>query len=233
VITGRNDSGERRDNFHGQVAGYGGQRDASQGQFCHLCGAWRGSLGLEPTPALYVAHLVEVFREVKRVLREDGVLWVVIGDSYATGGGRVGRCPGGGEQGERWGKRWSGVDDLTQPNRLPIPGLKPKDLCGIPWRVAFALQDDGWFLRSDIIWAKGISFCDTYSGSCMPESVRDRPTKGHEYVFLLSKSARYYYDQEAVREANASEPHSRGSGACAEFATTEQRHAGSDATNRE
>jgi hypothetical protein len=85
--------------------------------------------------------------------------------------------------------------------RANIPSaLKPKDLIGIPWRVAFALQADGWYLRSDIIWAKGVSFCPTYSGSCMPESVRDRPTKGHEYVFLLSKNKRYFYDGDAVRE---------------------------------
>ena len=160
--------------------------------FCRRCGAWQGQLGLEPTPELYVEHMVEVFREVKRVLRDDGTLWMNMGDSYATGAGKVGECPGGGEQGERWkagrgthtaensGRpRLAAMGPMTQPNRLPLPGLKPKDLVGIPWRLAFALQADGWWLRSDIIWAKP---------NPMPESVTDRPTKAHEYLFLLAKS---------------------------------------------
>jgi DNA modification methylase len=157
----------------------------STGTFC-ACGAWRGSLGLEPTPELYVAHLVEVFRAVRRVLREDGTAWVNLGDSYATGAGKVGDCPGGGAQGERWN------GPTTPPNRMPLPGLKSKDLVGIPWRVAFALQADGWTLRSDIVWSKL---------NPMPESVTDRPTKSHEYLFLLSKRERYYYDAEAIKEA--------------------------------
>lgn len=111
-----------------------------------------------------------------------------LGDSYATGGAAVGRCPGGGDQGERFLR--AGMIN-TQPNRMPLPGLKPKDLIGIPWRVAFALQADGWYLRSDIIWSKP---------NPMPESVTDRPTKSHEYIFLLSKSERYYYDAEAIKE---------------------------------
>jgi DNA modification methylase len=120
-----------------------------------------GQIGLEPTPDDYVAALVEVFRQVRRVLRADGTLWLNLGDTYA--GGKIGRAD----------------------------GLKPKDLCGIPWRVAFALQADGWYLRSDIIWAKP---------NPMPESVTDRPTKAHEYVFLLSKQERYYYDADAIAE---------------------------------
>lgn len=170
-------------------------------------------LGLEPTPEAYVANMVEVFREVRRVLRPDGVCWLNLGDSYATGAGKVGDCPGGGEQGERWagssgsrGERSRGLRDgrhsgkhlhvhakgpMTQPNRMPIAGLKPKDLVGMPWRVAFALQADGWYLRSDVIWSKP---------NPMPESVTDRPTKAHEYIFLLTKSGRYFWDQEAVRE---------------------------------
>ncbi len=163
-------------------------------------------LGLETTPAEYVANMVSVFQEVRRVLRADGTLWLNLGDSYATGAGKVGDCPGGGEQGERWkGKRQVAqtknpnanlpVGPIIQPNRMPQVGLKPKDLCGIPWRVAFALQDDGWYLRSDIIWHKP---------NQMPESVRDRPTKAHEYVFLLTKSARYFWDQEAVKDTAAS-----------------------------
>ena len=160
-----------------------------------------GQLGLERTPEEYVSRLVKVFREVRRVLRRDGTLWVNLGDSYATGAGKVGACPGGGEQGERWnkhhmpqtpdGKNPNCSVPTFQPNRMPIPGLKPKDLVGIPWRVAFALQADGWWLRSDIIWSKP---------NPMPESVTDRPTKAHEYLFLLTKSARYYYDAGAIKE---------------------------------
>jgi DNA modification methylase len=125
--------------------------------------------------------MVEVFREVRRVLRDDGVLWLNIGDSY-TSGGRDSRAP---DSKDSKGGR-------ENDTRLPTPsGLKPKDLVGIPWRVAFALQADGWYLRSDIIWSKS---------NPMPESVTDRPTRSHEYVFLLTKRARYFYDAEAVRE---------------------------------
>ncbi len=175
-----------------------------QGQFCQSCGAWFGCLGLEPTPQLYVANVVAIFEEVRRVLRDDGTLWLNLGDSYATGAGKA--CsPGGGKQGEQFQgpTGYLGAHDLSQkqsngatlptfqPNRMPIPGLKPKDLVGIPWRVAFALQEAGWYLRSDIIWSKP---------NPMPESVTDRPTKAHEYLFLLSKSQRYYYDQDAILE---------------------------------
>ena len=121
-----------------------------RGRFCRRCGAWKGCLGLEPDPDLYVDHLVAVLREVRRVLRKDGTLWLVLGDSFAA-----------------------------------------KDLVGIPWRVAFALQTDGWWLRSDIVWQKP---------NAMPESVTDRPTRAHEFVFLLASSRRYFYDAEAVRE---------------------------------
>lgn len=180
--------------------------EIAQGAFCTRCGAWRGCLGLEPTPDLYVEHIVEVFEEVRRVLTADGTLWLNLGDCYATGAGS--------EQGDRWRsinpnlsgyrgsrsgspKHSNKVDTETagvpsfQPNRMPIPGLKPKDLVGAPWRVAFALQAAGWWLRSDIIWAKP---------NPMPESVRDRPTKAHEYLFLLARSERYFFDGEAVRE---------------------------------
>ena len=140
-----------------------------------------GQLGLEPTPDAYVARLVEVFREVRRVLADDGTLWLNLGDSYAgTGYGK-----GTGHFSQR-------NDPSAMKPKLPMPvGLKPKDLVGIPWRVAFALQADGWYLRSDIIWAKP---------NPMPESVTDRPTKAHEYVFLLSKAERYYYDADAIAE---------------------------------
>jgi len=159
-----------------------------------------GQIGLEETPDAYVSRLVEVFREVRRVLKDDGTLWLNLGDSYATGAGKVGNCPGGGKQGEKWAgyrgghdkdPKAAGVGPMTQPNRMPIAGLKPKDLVGIPWMVAFALRADGWYLRQDIIWHKP---------NPMPESVRDRCTKAHEYMFLLSKSAWYYYDAEAVKE---------------------------------
>lgn len=151
--------------------------DSGHGQFCERCGAWRGCLGLEPDPELYVEHLVEVMRQVRRALRDDGTLWLVIGDSFAKG------------------KRASGSrsrpDPSTETVRRSPAGTKPKDLIGIPWRVAFAMQADGWWLRSDIVWQKP---------NVMPESVRDRPTRSHEFVFLFSKSPRYFYDAEAVRE---------------------------------
>lgn len=140
-------------------------------------------IGLEATPELYVAELVAVFREVWRVLRDDGTVWLNLGDSY------VGSANNGGVE----TKTMQGTQAATGKG-LPTKrgnGLKPKDLIGIPWRVAFALQADGWYLRQDIIWHKP---------NPMPESVTDRCTKAHEYIFLLSKSARYYYDAEAVAE---------------------------------
>lgn len=145
-----------------------------------------GQLGLEPTPEEYVANLVAVFREVRRVLRDDGTAWLNLGDSYAadgrgTGWNRVETSP----------KQRTNHGSYFRDAIRPQHGLKPKDLVGIPWRVAFALQADGWYLRSDIIWSKP---------NPMPESVTDRPTKSHEYVFLLSKGARYYFDADAVRE---------------------------------
>ncbi|HET7177373.1 MAG TPA: site-specific DNA-methyltransferase [Solirubrobacterales bacterium] len=150
------------------------------GRFCRRCGAWKGCLGLEPDPDLYVSHLVAVMREVRRVLRSDGTLWLVLGDSFAAGRSYQVRDAKRGEPGG------------ALPARVPS-GLKPKDLIGIPWRVAFALQADGWWLRSDIVWAKP---------NVMPESVTDRPTRAHELVFLLAPSRRYFYDAEAVREGD-------------------------------
>jgi DNA modification methylase len=181
------------------------QRAAGQGSFCE-CGAWRGDLGLEPTPELYTEHIVEVFRALRRVLRKDGTLWLNLGDCYATGGGKVGNCPGGGQQGAKYrgdhgpDPKSVAIGPRTQPNRMPIIGLKPKDMVGMPWRVAFALQADGWYLRSDIIWHKT---------NPMPESVRDRPTKSHEYLFLLSKSERYLYDAGAIKEPATGNAHDR------------------------
>jgi DNA modification methylase len=148
-----------------------------------------GQIGLEATPEAYVARMVEVFREVRRVLRDDGTCWVNLGDSY--GGGSLGRNDAGRNIGGRGGNKEGSGNPGRQGAVEIATGLKPKDLVGIPWRVAFALQADGWWLRQDIIWHKP---------NPMPESVRDRCTKAHEYVFLLTKSERYYYDAEAVSE---------------------------------
>jgi DNA modification methylase len=156
-----------------------------------------GQIGLESTPEAYVARMVEVFREVRRVLREDGTLWLNLGDSYAAG--KQGRDDNTGEDMQRRAAKYGsgtgrGRGPTSGKQRPAPPGLKPKDLCGIPWRVAFALQADGWWLRQDIIWHKP---------NPMPESVTDRCTKAHEYVFLLTKSQRYFYDAEAVKEQSA------------------------------
>lgn len=160
-------------------------------------------IGLEPTPELYVANLVTVFDEVRRVLADDGTLWLNLGDSYSNdtkwggaSGGKNRHSASGGYQGQRSrrGKDCCpkrGVAAIGQPKHHGYSGLKPKDLVGIPWMVAFALRAAGWYLRQDIIWAKP---------NPMPESVTDRCTKSHEYIFLLSKSERYYYDNEAIAE---------------------------------
>lgn len=162
-----------------------------------------GQIGLESSLEEYIESMIEVFREVHCVLRDDGTLFLNLGDSYATQSGKGDNIPQ-----TKWrantypenaphrSKLTGGKPVAQNRNGAPCPQtLKPKDLCGIPWRVAFALQADGWYLRSDIIWAKP---------NPMPESVTDRPTKAHEYVFLLSKSAKYFFDQEAVREPHKS-----------------------------
>ena len=150
---------------------------------CGKCGATRidNQFGLEETPVAYVENMVAVFREVRRVLRDDGTLWLNLGDSYSgVAGSSINK------------ERSKTINFATLPKRKDLEGgLKHKDLAGIPWRVAFALQADGWWLRQDIIWHKP---------NPMPESVTDRCTKAHEYIFLLTKSARYYYDNEAVKE---------------------------------
>jgi DNA modification methylase len=163
-----------------------------------------GQIGLEQTPDEYVAQIVEVFREVRRVLADDGTLWLNLGDSYCTvpHGPKGKNAPQsvGGKGSHGRGQERSGPAAETgggHANRKALPGLKHKDLVGIPWRVAFALQADGWYLRQDIIWHKP---------NPMPESVTDRCTKAHEYVFLLTKSPRYYYDKDAVSEPMA-HPH--------------------------
>jgi len=138
-----------------------------------------GQIGAEFDPSEYIKDLVGIFREVRRTLRDDGTLWLNIGDSYTSGN-----------------RKWRDTDKKNPARamtyRPPTPeGLKPKDLIGVPWRLALALQEDGWFLRSDIIWNKP---------NCQPESVKDRPTRAHEYVFLMSKAKMYYYDFEAIKE---------------------------------
>ena len=146
-----------------------------------------GQLGLESTPELYVQKMVQIFAEIRRVLKKDGTLWLNLGDSYAGSTGQTGG------QGLNTYQRDAGATDKRMRSSK-VPGIKPKDLCGIPWRVAFALQADGWYLRSDIIWSKP---------NPMPESVTDRPTKAHEYLFLMSKSAKYFYNAEAIKEPAA------------------------------
>ena len=164
-----------------------------------------GQIGLEGTPDEYVAKMVEVFREVRRVLRDDGVCWLNLGDSYATsspvgwrdGDGRGGGIHGGHETPE------GSFTRRSRPNPK-VHGLKPKDLVGIPWRVAFALQADGWWLRQDVIWSKG---------NPMPEPVTDRCTRSHEYLFMLTKRERYFYDADAIREDFADARQGRDGGA--------------------
>jgi DNA modification methylase len=161
---------------------------ASTGAFCG-CGAWRGSLGLEPTISLYLAHLVVIFEEVRRVLRDDGTLWLNIGDSYwSRPNGTIGLNGDNDEHAPA--TRWRRAQALRK-NRPTDGILKHKDLCLIPARLAIALQEAGWYARSDIVWSKPAP---------MPESVTDRPTRAHEYLFLLTKSPKYFYDGDAVRE---------------------------------
>jgi DNA modification methylase len=172
--------------------------------FCSSCGAWHGCLGLEPTPELFVSHIVSIFREVWRVLKPNGTLWINFGDCYATtpNGTSAARTKEIGNDDRTF--RDKPFSTITRSKRLPRGvgrwgggnnpaggDIKPKDIVGIPWMVSFALRADGWWLRSDIIWHKP---------NPMPDSVTDRPTKAHEYVFLLSKSASYYYDAEAIAE---------------------------------
>ena len=180
------------DKQHQWKPGHGGLQDRNvvAGQtnrkheqaFCH-CGAWRGSLGLEPTPELYVEHLVTVFREVRRVLRKDGTLWLNLGDSYTSGNRATYRS------GVSDNKGHQVQDDMPRP--LTPHKLKPKDRLGMPHRVVFALQADGWWWRDEIVWSKP---------NPMPASVTDRTTMSHEFLFMLTKAKTYFYDQDAIRE---------------------------------
>jgi DNA modification methylase len=178
---------------------------------CPKCGARRidKQLGLEDTPAAYVARLVDVFREVRRVLRRDGVVFLNLGDSYATSS--AGNKTPSGPQQRSAAARSGSLAQYGGPKRTTIVGnLKPKDLIGIPWRTAFALQDDGWWLRQGIVWEKD---------NPMPESVRDRCTTAHEFVFILTKAARYFWDGVAIAE-----PSTGQGGAAANFKRSTKDH---------
>ena len=182
-----------------QQGNRGATYDALGGRFCERCGAWFGSLGLEPTPSLYVEHMVSVLRELRRVLRSDGTLWLEIGDTYST-------HPAGLTGAKRW--KASGLRNRDQTGAEQAgsvdkrnPEVKEKELCMIPARVALALSEDGWYLRAESIW---------HRPNPMPESVRDRPTRAHSTVYLLTKRADYFYDPDAVREPQSGGAHSRG-----------------------
>lgn len=164
------------------LSGTSATRKPTTSDYCAKCGAWRGQLGLEPTFAEFLAHMVEIFEECRRVLRNDGTCWVNMGDSYSASG----------SAGCTSGKQGTNVGSIGKPDHRDGKGacLPSKNLIGQPWRLAFALQDAGWWLRSDIIWHKP---------NPMPESVRDRPTRSHEYIFLLTKSAQYWYDADAIK----------------------------------
>ena len=146
-------------------------------------------IGLEDSPELYIKRLVEVFCEVRRVLKNDGTLWIVIGDSYAGSGKGAATHPNNAKLYKQGSNR--GMLGSVKTAKMKTPSCKPKDLIGIPWMLAFALRDDGWYLRQDIIWHKS---------NPMPESVKDRCTKSHEYLFMLSKSPNYYYDYKIMQE---------------------------------
>jgi len=168
-----------------------------------------GQIGLEESPEAYVSKLAEVFREVRRVLKKEGTCWINLGDSYAGSWGNYHPNSPPGKHGQRLKEtaRWNRPAYEDQTFRPPTSnklenGIKPKDLIGIPWMVAFALRADGWYLRQDIIWEKG---------NPMPESVRDRCCKSHEYLFLFAKSQRYYFDSEAIKESSVSD-HPSGNG---------------------
>lgn len=212
-----------------QATNKGAQHDLPGTDFCIHCNAWKGELGLEPTPELFIQHLVQIFREARRVLKKHGVMFINIGDSYNAASSN---------QNSRKEfnstintiRYYSNGDNGVGKKKL-LKGLKPKDLLMIPASLAIALRDDGWYLRQDLIWAKGVSgqkniwdnafnaaikeglgreaakriadAVDPYVGNCMPESANDRCTKSHEYIFLLTKSAKYYFDAESIKEKAA------------------------------
>jgi len=195
--TARNDGGRvNTSGFHGSAKDDSDKGEMNYRNVCPRCGAIRidEQIGLEVTPDAYIANLVEVFRECNRILRDDGTLWVNIGDSYTSMKSRYSQKAQSLNGGKSQDNEFQG--NKTDLYHHPELGLKDKDLIGIPWMLAFALRADGWYLRQDIIWAKP---------NPMPESVKDRCTKSHEYIFLLSKSAKYYYDNEAVKEKGVME----------------------------
>jgi DNA modification methylase len=171
--------------------------------FCQRCGAWRGAYGLEPTVEMYVQHSLEVLRELRRVLRKDGVLFWNLGDSYQSGNRGTYMRPRCINKKSLQAGFDQEDDVMRAPNRMPQDGLKPKDLVLMPARVALAAQADGWWVRSVIVWAKP---------NPMPESVTDRPTDSYEQILMLTKSARYFWDAESVREPVTGNTHSRGNG---------------------
>ncbi len=158
----------------------------------------KGQLGLEKTPEEYIKKLVIILRELKRVLKKDGVLWLNLGDSY--NGSQKGRGDTQRMYSQRFVSSGKVMDVRRKGKPTNVKSLKPKNLIGIPWRVALALQTDGWYLRQDIIWSKP---------NPMPEAVKDRCTKSHEYIFLLTKSAKYYYDADAIQEPVSPNTHKR------------------------
>jgi len=182
-----------------QMSNRGNVWEVELGETCRKCGAWRGQLGLEtildclswargeaPCAACYVCHLRAIFEKVRRVLRQDGTVFLILGDTYA--GSHAGGYSSKAKPPSQWKNQKARRAHHRPGFRTPlatVPGLKPKDMCAVPWRVGLALQADGWWLRSDIIWAKP---------NAMPESVKDRPSKGHEYVLLLAKSSKYFFD---------------------------------------
>lgn len=190
VIHGRSRTTDR---FYGEPSRRfdGNHQKHYQDNTCLKCGAWKGSYGLEPTPEMYVEHTVEFLREIRRVLRDDGIVFWNIGDSYSGSGKGIGSDHG----------KADFDDSGIARTDWHTAGLKPKDLCLIPFRVALAAQSDGWYVRSVIIWAKP---------NPMPESVKDRPTSSYEYILMLTKSQRYYWDIDAVREAQSPTTHSKG-----------------------
>lgn len=170
-------------------------RGRSEGAFCQICGAWRGELGAEPRPDLFVEHLVEIFREVRRVVKST--CWINMGDCWCSNPHGYGasfdpKHPNGRRRAEGFA--------ANRTNNPAEMGLKSKDLVGVPWMLAFALRADGWYLRQEIIWQKP---------ACMPETVKDRPTRSHEQIFLLAKSKKYYYDSKAIQEPASKDTHAR------------------------
>ena len=193
-VIGRGTPGNMSTLVGTQTAGLAKEAN-EKGQYCQLCGAWKGSYGLEPMIEMYIDHTLEILREIRRVLRKDGVVFWNIGDSYNSKEPSNGRSfrrdrakvfpsIGRGKRIPRGTGQWGGGNNYS-------PNLKPKDLCLIPFRVAIAAQEDGWWVRSDIIWSKP---------NPMPESVTDRPTNSHEYILMLTKASKYYWDADAVRE---------------------------------